>query len=186
MLIQRRPGDIDGPGRLSAMKSQNEFTTADIWHALDDVKDPEIPVISVVEMGIVREISLRQGEQGREVMVKMTPTFSGCPALHVIRDQIAACIRGMGAASVNVEIVLHPPWTTDWLTDEARMKLKSFGLAPPKRHGGNLMVTFYEPVACPYCDSMDTSVKNTFGSTLCRAIYYCNGCQQPFEQFKAL
>ena len=155
---------------------------ADIWQALETVKDPEIPVVSVVEMGIVRDVSV--SEDG--VTVTMTPTFSGCPALHVMEQEIERTVRELGAEEVSVETVLHPPWTSDWISDEARQKLKSFGLSPPPRHGGNVQVTFYEPVPCPYCDSMNTSVKNAFGSTLCRAIYYCNECEQPFEQFKAL
>jgi ring-1,2-phenylacetyl-CoA epoxidase subunit PaaD len=116
----------------------------------------------------------------------MTPTFSGCPALHVMQDEIEARVRSLDVGQVTVETVLFPPWTTDWITDEARKKLKAFGLSPPMKHGGNLEITFYDLSACPYCDSADTTIKNTFGPTLCRAIYYCNNCQQPFEQFKAL
>lgn len=157
-------------------------TEIEIWQALEAVKDPEIPVVSVVEMGIVREVTVEDDR----VTVKMTPTFSGCPALDVMRGDIAACIRALGVREVSVETVLSPPWTTDWLSEETRARLKAFGLSPPARHGGNIPVTFYQPVACPYCDSDDTEMKNSFGSTLCRAIYYCRGCQQPFEQFKAL
>ncbi|MCA9991787.1 MAG: phenylacetate-CoA oxygenase subunit PaaJ [Ardenticatenaceae bacterium] len=158
------------------------ITTEQVWQALEAVKDPEIPVVSVVEMGIVRQVNVDHDH----VRVQMTPTFSGCPALQVMRDEIEAEVRRVGAAEVTVETILSPPWSTDWITEEARQKLRAFGLAPPPRHGGNLAVTFFEVVACPYCDSNNTSVKNTFGSTLCRAIYYCNDCQQPFEQFKAL
>ena len=153
-----------------------------IWQALEDVKDPEIPVVSVVEMGIVRDVNV----DGATVQVTITPTFSGCPALHVMREQIAARVRALGVASVIVETILYPPWSSDWITESARRKLKEFGLAPPSKHGGNVPITFYEPVACPYCDSENTMVKNTFGPTLCRAIYYCDDCRQPFEQFKAV
>lgn len=165
-------------------KPQNKIDVTEeaVWRALEDVKDPEIPVVSVVEMGIVREVAV----DGGRVTVKMTPTFSGCPALHVMKSDIEQRVHELGAEDVVVETVLHPPWTTDWITDEARQKLKAFGLSPPQKHGGNLPVTFYEPAACPYCDSKNTTVKNTFGPTLCRAIYYCNDCQEPFEQFKAL
>jgi ring-1,2-phenylacetyl-CoA epoxidase subunit PaaD len=154
----------------------------DIWQALEEVKDPEIPVVSVVELGIVRDVNVEDDA----VVVKMTPTFSGCPALHVIEREIEAKVRSLTAGDVTVETVLYPPWTTDWITEEARQKLKNFGLAPPMRHNGRLEITFYDLAACPYCDSADTTIKNTFGPTLCRAIYYCNSCQQPFEQFKAL
>ncbi len=159
-----------------------EVSNQAIWQALEDVKDPEIPVVSVVEMGIVRDVNV----VGTTVQVTITPTFSGCPALHVMREQIAARVRALGVASVIVDTILYPPWSSDWITESARHKLKGFGLAPPLKHGGNVPVTFYEPVACPYCDSENTMVKNTFGSTLCRAIYYCDDCRQPFEQFKAV
>lgn len=158
------------------------LTEESVWQALQDVKDPEIPVVSVVEMGIVREVHV----DGDAARVIMTPTFSGCPALHVMRADIEAKIRALGFDSVVVETTLHPPWSSDWITESGRRKLKEFGLAPPPKHGGDVPVTFYEPVACPYCDSENTIVKNTFGPTLCRAIYYCQACQQPFEQFKAL
>lgn len=163
------------------------LTGDDIWQALQEVKDPEIPVVSVVEMGIVRDIMVSaHAASGEIVRITITPTFAGCPALHVMREDIERRVRALGVASVSVETVLHPPWSSDWITEAGRRKLKTFGLAPPPRHGGNLPITFYEPVVCPYCASSNTAIKNTFGPTLCRAIYYCNDCQQPFEQFKAL
>jgi len=162
----------------------NETITTDtIWQALDDVKDPEIPVISVVEMGIVRDVIV--SDEG--VVVKMTPTFSGCPALHVIQYEIAERVRQMGVESVTVETVLNPPWSSDWITDEAREKLRQFGLAPPPKHNGNLIsVAFLDVAVCPRCSSTNTVIKNSFGPTLCRMIWYCNDCQDAFEQFKPL
>jgi ring-1,2-phenylacetyl-CoA epoxidase subunit PaaD len=160
-----------------------ELTAEAIWQALEAVKDPEIPVVSVVEMGIVRDVQI---EQAGAVAVKMTPTFAGCPAMHVMKAEVEACVRGLGAAEVRVETILFPPWSSDWLSAETRAKLEGFGLAPPPRHGGRVEIVLLEPVACPYCRSYNTTVKNTFGATLCRAIYYCNSCQQPFEQFKPL
>lgn len=156
------------------------LTSDQIWRALDDVKDPEIPVVSVVEMGIVREVLVSDGK----VTVTMTPTFSGCPALHVMRAGIEECIRRLGVSTVEVNVALSPRWTTDWIAEDARAKLKAFGLAPPPRHNGNIKILFLDIATCPYCNSNDTTLKNTFGPTLCRAIYYCNACQQPFEQFK--
>lgn len=153
-----------------------------VWQALDEVKDPEIPVVSVVEMGIVRDVVV----EGEAVQVTMTPTFSGCPALAVIEREIKVAVRALGAEPVTVETVLFPPWSSEWISAEARQKLEKFGVAPPLRHDGNLPITFYEPVPCPRCGSTNTVVKNTFGSALCRAIYYCNECAEPFEQFKAL
>lgn len=154
-----------------------------VWQALNEVADPEIPVVSLVEMGIVREARL-DGDDA--VTVVITPTFSGCPALHVMRQEIEAKMRALGFAQVTVETTLHPPWSSDWISDAARQKLKAFGLAPPPKHNGRIELTLLAPVACPYCDSTNTGVKNNFGSTLCRAIHYCYACQQPFEQFKAL
>ncbi|MEK6573073.1 MAG: 1,2-phenylacetyl-CoA epoxidase subunit PaaD [Chloroflexota bacterium] len=156
------------------------LTAEQIWRALDDVKDPEIPVVSVVEMGIVRDVAVSDGK----VTVTMTPTFSGCPALHVMKADIEKRVRELGADDVEVKVTITPPWTSDWITEEARAKLKAFGLAPPPRHGGNTEIFFLDVATCPYCGSNDTSIKNTFGPTLCRTIYYCNSCQQPFEQFK--
>lgn len=153
-----------------------------IWQALEDVKDPEIPVVSVVEMGIVREV---QVEDDR-VTVIMTPTFSGCPALHVMKAGIEERVKRLGFANVAVTVALSPRWTTDWITEAARIKLKAFGLAPPPHHNNDINVFFLETATCPYCDSPDSTLKNTFGPTLCRTIYYCNSCQQPFEQFKPI
>jgi ring-1,2-phenylacetyl-CoA epoxidase subunit PaaD len=158
------------------------LSIAQIWEALEDVKDPEIPVVSVVEMGIVRDVTMTEAG----VRVTMTPTFSGCPALHVMQREIAKRLNALGLENVEVVVALSPRWTTDWITEEARAKLKAFGLAPPTHLNGQINVFFEEPATCPYCGSQDTSVKNTFGPTLCRALYYCRACQQPFEQFKAL
>ncbi len=157
-------------------------TEQDIWQALDEIPDPEIPVVSLVEMGIIREVELA----GDGVAVTMTPTFSGCPALEVMKTDIKQKLTGLGLQPVEVRQTLDPPWSTDWITDAARQKLKSFGLAPPHKHGGDFEITLYASATCPYCDSTNTTLKNSFGPTLCRAIYYCNNCHQPFEQFKPL
>ena len=158
------------------------LSVEEIWQLLEEVKDPEIPVVSVVEMGIIRDIQV----EGKRVVVKMTPTFSGCPALEVMRREVEARIKQAGMPEVQVEMTNHPPWSSDWITPEARQKLKDFSLSPPPVHGGNLELALQETVRCPYCGSEDTSLKNSFGSALCRAIYYCNDCQQPFERFKPL
>lgn len=158
------------------------LTSEQVWKLLDEVKDPEIPVISVVEMGIVREVEIRENE----IRVTMTPTFSGCPALQVMKHEIEAKLEEAGVEKVNVVLSNDPPWSSDWITDEARQKLRTFGLAPPPRHGGILDSSLLDAAACPYCGSEDTTLKNDFGPTLCRAIFYCNACRQPFEQFKPL
>ncbi|MEM7115383.1 MAG: 1,2-phenylacetyl-CoA epoxidase subunit PaaD [Chloroflexota bacterium] len=160
----------------------NQITTETIWQSLESVKDPEIPVVSVVEMGIVRDVAL----DGDAATVTMTPTFSGCPALDVMRTDIETAVLALGIPSVTVNVTLAPPWTTDWITEDAKAKLKAFGLAPPRQHDGDLNIIFYDIVPCPRCNGKNTSLKNSFGPTLCRAIYYCHDCQDPFEQFKPL
>jgi len=157
--------------------------TEAIWKALDEVKDPEIPVISLVEMGIVRAVDV----DGSAISVTITPTFSGCPALHVMEQDIEARLRLLGATAVSINITLHPAWSSDWISDEAREKLRQFGIAPPPKHGGQLAdVAFFETAVCPRCSSTRSTLKNSFGSTLCRMIWVCNDCQEPFEQFKPL
>lgn len=159
-----------------------EINAQDIWNALGEVKDPEIPIVSVVEMGIVRQVEL----VGSQVTVSFTPTFSGCPALAVIREDISVKLRALGFEHPDVKTVLSPAWTTDWISEEARQKLKDFGIAPPAPAEGELIQLAPTPTTCPRCDSLDVSVKNTFGSTLCKAIYVCNSCQEPFEAFKSI
>jgi ring-1,2-phenylacetyl-CoA epoxidase subunit PaaD len=162
---------------------QKTVTEKEIWRALAAVKDPEIPVVNVVEMGIVRDVAIT--DEG--VIVKMTPTFSGCPALDVMRREMKAKVQEMGVASVKVEMVLHPPWSSDWITNEARQKLRDFGFTPPPRHGGDVAsVAFLDAAVCPRCGSTNTILKNSFGATLCRTIWYCNECQDAFDQFKPL
>lgn len=158
------------------------LTQQAILAALEDVKDPEIPVISVVELGVIRAVRV----DGDRVTVDMAPTFAGCPALAVMQAQVEDRVRRLGATDVVVRLVLSPPWSTDWITEGARAKLRAFGLAPAPPHGGLIQLTFDDDVFCPYCGSSNTTLKNSFGPTLCRMLYYCNGCQQPFEQFKAL
>jgi ring-1,2-phenylacetyl-CoA epoxidase subunit PaaD len=162
------------------MVKKASLTSDYIWKVLDDVKDPEIPVVSVVEMGIVREVKI----DGSLVQVTMTPTFTGCPALQVMQEEIKAYLLEAGAEKVEITLRQSPPWSSDWISEAGRAKLKGFGLAPPACHGGLIQESLLDIAACPYCDSANTSLKNNFGPTLCRAIFYCNNCQQPFEQFK--
>jgi ring-1,2-phenylacetyl-CoA epoxidase subunit PaaD len=153
-----------------------------IWQELDRIMDPEIPVVSLVELGIVRAVAYE--EPG--LVITLTPTFAGCPALEVMRQAVIQRLSDLGLRSVRVKTVLSPPWTTDWIAPQARRKLKAFGLAPPVMHGGQVEILFAEQAVCPHCDSGDTELKNSFGPTPCRAIYFCHNCRQPFEQFKPL
>lgn len=152
-----------------------------VWRMLDEIKDPEIPVVSIVELGIAREVEL----DGARVRVTLTPTFSGCPAVRVMKMQIEQQLQQAG---LQPEVVFsyNPPYSTGWMTPSARQKLKAFGLAPPPLFTGSLESALETPSACPFCGSKDIVLQNSFGSTLCRSIYTCNTCRQPFEQFKPL
>ena len=154
-----------------------------LWLALDEVKDPEIPVVSVVEMGIVRAVET----SGEAVTVTMTPTFSGCPALQVMKDDIEAKLLDLGAAEVEVKTVLSPAWSTDWITDGAKEKLEAYGITPPAPANDDGLIRLeLSPSRCPRCGSYDTTTQNTFGPTLCKSIHTCNSCREPFEAFKSL
>jgi ring-1,2-phenylacetyl-CoA epoxidase subunit PaaD len=153
-----------------------------VWKALNDVTDPEIPVLSLVEMKIIREVHI----DGDGVRVVMTPTFAGCPALYQMKTDIEEKLLTLGFKTITVELSFKEPWSTDMLGDEARSKLETFGIAPPARHNGDPTGTINATVTCPHCKSDDTTMESSFGPTLCRMIYYCNACQQSFERFKAL
>ncbi len=159
------------------------LTTDDVWKALQEVTDPEIPVVSLVEMGIIRDVSV--SSQG-QIIVTITPTFSGCPALHQMKVDIVEKLSRLGAAEVKVQVSLSPAWTTDWIAAEAHEKLRAFGLAPPPPVGRTLNLLNLENSECPYCGSEETEIRNHFGPTPCRSIFFCRNCLQPFEQFKPL
>lgn len=142
-----------------------------VWAALHDVHDPEIPTISVVDLGVIRSVSVGEGS----VRVELLPTFVGCPAINVLQESITARLREF-ADEVSVDISFAEPWTTERITDAGRAALRAAGFAPPP--GDDLVAE------CPYCGSRETRMENLFGPTLCRAIYYCQDCRQPFEQFK--
>jgi ring-1,2-phenylacetyl-CoA epoxidase subunit PaaD len=157
---------------------------AEVWDALADVEDPEIPVISIVELGVVRGVQV----QGDRVHVEFTPTFLGCPALEVMRAQMREAIEGLGAEA-EVEVVLDDSWSTDRITPEGREKLRSAGFSPPapRQAGAPQLVQLQSRVfRCPYCGSTDTKLENIFGPTPCRSIRYCATCRQPFEQVKTI
>lgn len=153
-----------------------------IWQALAKIMDPEIPVVSLVEMGIIRDVEA----DGGAARVTITPTFAGCPALAVMQREIRDALHNLGYTQTEVPVRLAPPWSTDWIQPEARRKLQQFGIAPPPMHHGNVALVLLEPVECPYCGSPDTSLQNSFGSTPCRMIFTCRACRQPFERIKPL
>jgi ring-1,2-phenylacetyl-CoA epoxidase subunit PaaD len=157
-----------------------------LFEILGTVPDPEVPVISVVELGIVRDAVQR--EDG-VVEVTITPTYSGCPAMFEIERDVKAALEGAGATGVVVHTQLSPAWTTDWIPEEAREKLRRYGIAPPGRADDGGLVTLVRakpPVQCPWCGSRNTTLKSEFGSTACKAIHVCNDCRQPFDEFKAI
>lgn len=150
-----------------------------VWGALESVKDPEIPVISVVEMGMIAGVSV----EGAQVQIQVTPTFVGCPALDIIRANIEQAVLALpGVAAADVSFVFDPPWSSDRITPAGQAKLKTFGIAPP---GSGLVDLEFAP-ACPYCGSGETHLENLFGPTACRSIFYCDDCRQPFEAMKPI
>lgn len=166
------------------------FELDELWAVLEGVLDPEVPVLSVVDLGIVRDIDV----DGSGVVVTVTPTYSGCPAVQVIERDILAALEAHGVAGARVRTVYAPAWTTDWLSESARAKLKAYGIAPPGAvRSGELGSADLVPLlrrrsspACPYCDSSDTESRSDFGSTACKSLAYCNACHQPFELFKTI
>ena len=167
------------------MTQARSFTTDELYAILDEVKDPEVPVLSVVELGIIRGVE----STDRGVVVTVTPTYSGCPAMRVIEEDITNALRSHGVGDVEVRTSYTPAWTTDWIPAEAREKLRAYGIAPPAASDHDAPVAIGRrraAVRCPFCGSSDTVVRSEFGSTACKSIHVCNGCRQPFEEFKAI
>jgi ring-1,2-phenylacetyl-CoA epoxidase subunit PaaD len=157
-----------------------------VWGALRDVPDPEIPVISIVELGVVRSVDV----SGQRLRICITPTYSGCPAMAAIESDIAAAVAGLGLADVVIETRLAPAWTTDWIAPEAKAKLRTFGIAPPGATASRVDVSGISPLRrkrdlqCPRCASSDVTLIAQFGSTACKALYRCMSCAEPFDYFK--
>lgn len=156
---------------------------ASVWEALAGVPDPEIPAVSVVDMGMIRSVEIADGRAA----VTVLPTFTGCPAIDVIVTDVARAVEDVdGIDSVEVDTSFDPPWTQDRITEQGRARLKDFGLAPPSGTGPVLITEIGLPAVaeCPFCGSTNTRNENPFGPTPCRALYYCSACRNPFEQFK--
>jgi ring-1,2-phenylacetyl-CoA epoxidase subunit PaaD len=159
-------------------------TAEQVWDALAEIPDPEIPVISLVDLGVVRDVEVDDGH----VRVEFTPTFLGCPALEVMRDAMAEQIRALGAEP-QIDVCLDDAWSTDRITPAGREKLRASGFAPPvpREATAPTLVQLQSNVhRCPYCGSTDTRLENVFGPTPCRSLRYCSSCRQPFEQFKTI
>ncbi len=156
-----------------------------IWKLFEEIPDPEIPVLSILDLGIVREIA----SEDDTIVITITPTYSGCPAMNLFEDDIIAKLKENNIENVRVEMTYDPPWTTDWINDEARKRLEDYGIAPPIRGSqdkGELFKEGVKNVRCPLCKSTNTKVISQFGSTACKALYKCEDCLEPFDYFKCI
>lgn len=156
-------------------------TEADIWKALEVVKDPEIPTLSMVDMGIITKVEVRGADS---VYVEMTPTFTGCPAIKMMETMVSDRLKEVGIAKVEVVTSFDQPWNSNKLTARGLMCLKKHGLAPPVKHEGEITDELLAHTECPFCGSHNTEMQTPFGPTLCRSMHYCNDCLQAFEAFK--
>ncbi|MGF9661081.1 1,2-phenylacetyl-CoA epoxidase subunit PaaD [Arthrobacter crystallopoietes] len=169
-----------------------DVEAAKAWDIAATVCDPEIPVINIAELGILRSVRTLAGEYdgagNPAVEVTITPTYSGCPAMDAIRDDVVAALKAKGYGDVRVKLVLAPAWTTDWMTPEGKAKLNEYGIAPPTGLAGvrSGPVSLGLSVKCPLCNSLNTRELTRFGSTSCKALYQCNECKEPFDYFKVL
>ena len=158
-----------------------------VWDIAATVCDPEIPVLTIEDLGILRDVRV-DDDGSRAVEVTITPTYSGCPAMDAIRDDVLTALAGHGYQDVRVTLVLSPAWTTDWMTDAGRAKLEQYGIAPPSGRSGARSgpLRLGLSVKCPQCSSLNTRELSRFGSTSCKALYVCQDCREPFDYFKVL
>jgi ring-1,2-phenylacetyl-CoA epoxidase subunit PaaD len=171
---------------MTAASAGDDARTAEraVWRLLEAVNDPEIPVLSIVDLGIVRHVRF---EEGGRLHVGLTPTYSGCPATEVIRASVRQTLATHGHADAQLEEVLSPPWSSDWLSAAGRRKLAAFGIAPPEQAVTSPRQLWRAtPVACPRCGATRTTRVSEFGSTPCKAHYRCEACREPFDYFKCL
>jgi ring-1,2-phenylacetyl-CoA epoxidase subunit PaaD len=152
------------------------------WAAAAQVVDPEVPVLTIADLGILRSVEARNGA----VEVAITPTYSGCPAMNVIALDVELALAKAGIGNARVKTVLSPAWTTDWMSEEGKAKLAAYGIAPPRGKAGRRALFGIETVPCPHCGSSDTAQIAEFGSTACKALWRCNTCREPFDYFKCI
>jgi len=167
---------------VAALRKSNSVLEQQVWNWLADVPDPEVPVVSVIDLGMVRNVAVT--EQGIEIDV--APTYSGCPATEVIEDDIVTSLQARGVENIVVNRVLSPPWTTDWISEAGREKLRAYGIAPPVGNADKRALLGKAPVRCPRCHTSQTTLVSEFGSTACKASYKCDDCLEPFEYFKCI
>jgi ring-1,2-phenylacetyl-CoA epoxidase subunit PaaD len=157
-------------------------TVDEVYAWLEEVKDPEIPVLSLVYLGVITSVVVEE----EKVTVEMTPTFVGCPAMEYMKSEVEGVLKNRGIKSVEVNITFRIPWSSDLISEKGKQSLKQFGLAPPPSTKIFTDLEILETAICPRCNGINTELKSPFGPTLCRAIFYCNNCKQAFEQFKPL
>ena len=165
------------------MTKQDQITETKVWQLMGEINDPEVPVLSIIDLGIVRDVIFN----GELVEVVITPTYSGCPAMDVITMNIKMILIENGFTKIKVSTVLSPAWTTDWMTTNGKNKLRAFGIAPPSAKQQLCHSELFherEVVQCPHCDSHSTILVSRFGSTPCKALYVCETCKEPFDLFK--
>jgi ring-1,2-phenylacetyl-CoA epoxidase subunit PaaD len=162
----------------------NPMSKEQILQWLDEVTDPEVPVLTINDLGIVRDVVMTQTDSNNAVEVKITPTYSGCPAMDVIATGIRMVLMVHGIRTVTVTQQLSPAWTTQWMTEAGRQKLQAYGIAPPQYQDKPLALFEEVAVPCPKCGSVHTTMVSQFGATSCKAMYQCNDCKEPFEYFK--
>lgn len=168
------------------MNTTENIVTQNIWSILEEVSDPEVPVLSVIDLGIVREVKIKTGTED-EIEVVITPTYSGCPAMDVIRMNIHMVLLEHGYKNIQITTILSPAWTTDWMSPAGKEKLRAYGIAPPnpKQQVCNTQLFAEdEAVQCPHCNSYSTRRISEFGSTACKSLFQCNDCHEPFDYFK--
>ncbi|HET8716578.1 MAG TPA: 1,2-phenylacetyl-CoA epoxidase subunit PaaD [Nocardioidaceae bacterium] len=173
-------------GVSTGSTTRKPLSRAEAWAIAATVPDPEVPVVSIEDLGILRAVEV---DESGHVDVAITPTYSGCPAMEAIRADIGTAFAQAGYDDVSVEFVLSPAWTTDWMTEAGRTKLEAYGIAPPRRRatgseGATVSLTL--SVRCPQCGSPDTHELSRFGSTACKALWVCDACKEPFDHFKAI
>lgn len=157
-----------------------DLNTQDVYNLISEIPDPEIPVITIKDLGILRDVKLVDDTY----IVIITPTYTACPAMGMIEDQIKEILSAHGINKVKVELTYKPAWTTDWLSQEAKVKLKNYGIAPPNHSSCSKLFSTAEVVICPQCNSRHTSLISRFGSTACKALYKCEDCKETFDLFK--
>jgi ring-1,2-phenylacetyl-CoA epoxidase subunit PaaD len=150
------------------------------WNAAAQVVDPEIPVLTIADLGVLRNVAASDGQ----VEVSITPTYSGCPAMNMIALEIELALEREGIRGPKIRTVLSPAWTTDWMSDDGRRKLREYGIAPPQKASGRRALFGEQQVACPQCGSSSTELLSEFGSTSCKALWRCRSCREPFDYFK--